>query len=241
MAFSRETFTLSTESSGTGGTTQATSAFNLGSGRLVVVTISWAAADVQPSITDTAGNTYTALTRGRDTTNGQYTQIFYVLSSTANASNVVTATWSGGGATYRSLLVSPYTYSGTASFVAEPTPVVGGSSTTPATGSFTAGDLGIGCIGEFTGTTATAGSGWTEQADASAAGFHSFDRIDSPGGTITASCTLNTAAFWVANGASFADTISVTGTIAVTTANDTVAASGEGPPGLVVLMGQACL
>lgn len=33
----------------------------------------------------------------------------------------------------------------------------------------------------------------------------------------------------------------VTGTIVVTTANDTMAASGEGPPGLVVLMGQACL
>lgn len=206
MAFTRETFQLSSESSGSGGTTQATSAFNLGAGRLVVVSTSWTAVDVQPSITDTAGNTYTPLTRGRDLTQGQYVQIFYTLSSTANASNVVTATWSGGGATYRSLQVKPYTYTGTASFVAEPTPVVGGSSTSPASGSFTAGDLGIACIGEFTGTTATATSGWTEQADASAAGFHVFDRIDSPGGTITASCTLNTAAFWVVCGAAFSDT-----------------------------------
>ena len=203
MAFTRGTPVETTDFSGAGASSIAAPAFNLAAGRLVLVALKWETSTGTVTVADTAGNTYVALTVKSDAS-VQSVQIFYCLSSTANASNVVTATLPAG-ATFRNIFVIPYTPSGAASFVAESNGA--GNSTLPLTGSFTAANLGFAVVSNFGGLASSPNAGWTEQADQGPNnGSSADDRIDTPGGTITAGCTIASANPWVIAAASFADT-----------------------------------
>jgi len=75
------------------GTTVAATAINLASGHNVFVFVRHEDTAATVTVSDTAGNTYTALTQA-NTSNGAYGQWFYCLNATGNSSNVITATWS---------------------------------------------------------------------------------------------------------------------------------------------------
>jgi hypothetical protein len=219
MAFTRETLQ---QTSHTGGpeTSISTSAFNLAAGRVVVVIAKWETGAGTCTVgPDTAGNNYVSRGKGVDTPDGMFMEIFDCLNTAANAANVITATVPAGS-TFLNIVALPYSHTGTASLKAAMTPT-GPSASSTATGtSMLAGDMAVFGVAEFTGTTTTATAGWTEQTDVSANGSHSFDRIDSPGGSFTPTATLATSATWITVGASYLDT-----------------ASGTPIP----LMGQACL
>lgn len=72
------------------GTTASSPSFSLASGNHVFVYIKWSGADTALTLADTAGNTYTALTRTHNSTVGG--QWFYRLTALGNATNVVTVT-----------------------------------------------------------------------------------------------------------------------------------------------------
>lgn len=76
------------------GTTLAASAFALATGESVFVWVRHETGSTTVSVSDTAGNTYTALSAA-NTSNGAYGQWFYCLNATGHASNVVTVTWAG--------------------------------------------------------------------------------------------------------------------------------------------------
>lgn len=203
MAFTRGTPAETTDFSGGASTTIATPAFNLGAGKLVLVGLKWEASTGTVSLADTAGNVYVALTQKSDAS-VQAVQVFYRLSSLANASNVITATLPAGS-TFRNIVAIPYTPNGVASFIAEANGA--GNSTLPLTGSLTAADLGFAVVSNFGGLASSPNAGWTEQADQGPNnGSSADDRIDSPGGTITAGCTIASANAWVIAAASFKDT-----------------------------------
>lgn len=203
MAFTRGTNVLATAAAA--GLTLNTASFSLTAGNWLWVVVSWAAVNSTPSVSDTAGNRFIPLSLAIDTTRNQFVGLFYVPSALGNASNVVTVNYGSASATFRSVLVMPYSYSNAAQIVEVVAPALGGSNTTVTTNSFTAGNLAVAGASEFTGTTSTPGTGWTEQADASTQGFHVEDRIDAPGGTITGDFTLAAAAFWAAVAASAQD------------------------------------
>lgn len=88
---------VATGNSDSNGTTAATGAWSLTTGNHVFVYVRWEV-NSGPTITlsDTAGNTYTALTQvWASQVGGQW---FYCLNATGNASNVVTATFSSAAA-----------------------------------------------------------------------------------------------------------------------------------------------
>jgi hypothetical protein len=212
IAVSSGTFTKLTQisaedSSGTGATTNPAAAFNCAAGEVIVVGLKWEGAAGTASVpNDTAGNVYTALTKANNTTQNVFTQLFYCLVAAANAANVVAPAFPTG-ATFRSTQVFRATCTGTPSFVAEGVAIEAVTDTNPPlTPAFTAGQYAVAFLGEFAGTTSTPGSGWTEKTDTGANGSHSFDRVDNPGGTITANCTLGTTATWAFAAASFHST-----------------------------------
>lgn len=204
MAFASVTSTAKSDTTGGLVSSVAFAAINLGAGRLVVVAQKWeGGATTITSVTDTAGNTYSSCTAAYDAANGQHAQIWYCLSSTANATNVVTVNFSGTTAQYLVGQLTQASYTGTASLAGQAATT--GSSTSPSSGSFTAGGMAIGVISEFVGQNATPGTGWTEDQDTPGAGGHTFSRYDSPGGTIVANATLGSSAAWAAAGAAFAE------------------------------------
>lgn len=71
----------------------AASAVDTATGDLVVVGIGWSDGGTVSGVTDTAGNTYSALTKRTAGATG-FMQFWYVIGATANASNVVTAAMS---------------------------------------------------------------------------------------------------------------------------------------------------
>lgn len=96
-----------TGSGNTGATTIASAAMNLQAGNTVVVFVSTeTAGSTVSSIADTAGNTYTSDAACKVTlaSNGRG-EMWYAKNTTANASNVVTATFSGSS-TYRRIFAS---------------------------------------------------------------------------------------------------------------------------------------
>ena len=176
--------------------------FNLSTGRLVVVAVqtffnfanAW-------TVTDTAGNTYTALTKYNDGDSVTAAQLFYCLSTTAaNASNTWTASF-GETANEPTIEVMVYSYSGTAAFVAGSG--AGGVSAAPASSAITAGQVAVACLKHYSAETITPGSGWTEQWTQLNGGPYIQDRIDNPGGTITPQVSLSASAQWTMTGASF--------------------------------------
>lgn len=178
-----------------------TASFNLAAGKLVVVSVMWEGVTGTTTLSDTAGNTYTAGTKVTVDASSKWVQMFYCLSSSANAANVVTADLPDG-ATYAKVCATVYLPGGSASFVAEGTG--SGLSAAPATSSFTAGDCAVCAMAEFSGQTGTVGSGWTNVVDDSTNASHIEDRIDSPGGSITGSYSIP-GANWGIVGMSFSD------------------------------------
>lgn len=192
---------------GSGALTQATAGtYAQAAGDLMVVTVKGEAGNATISVADLAGNTFSPLTRAFDSGSVEFCQMFYCLSSAANANNVVTATFSTA-VQYRDIEVLRYIPDPGKSFafVAEAVVGGGGPSTSPLTSAFTAGDLAVAIACEFAGTSSTPTAGWTEQYDFSSNGTHVFDRIDSPGGTYTGSCTIGTSAKWSIAAASFSE------------------------------------
>lgn len=196
--FTRATGNYGADTSGGSSTTQAAAAFNLAAGSLVIVGArSEGNGSGITSVSDTAGNTYTALTQqGSGSTKAR---LFYCLSASAHATNVVTVTY-GNSCEYRAVAAQSYTYTGTASLVDEDGAT--GNSTSPVTPAMTAGALGAGLLAEETHAAATPNAGWTETHASNAAGMHFLDRVDSPGGTITCGATTPDW-YWFIAGATF--------------------------------------
>lgn len=88
------------------GTTIATPSFAVSVGQLVVVFFGFETTDSTVSVSDSAGNTYTALTK-YSSAGLQWIQMFYTVATFASASNVVTAT-NSIAANYRNLVATVY-------------------------------------------------------------------------------------------------------------------------------------
>lgn len=183
------------QSSGVGGTNDtviAAPAINLVTGNAVIVGVKMEASGTINSVTDTAGNTYTGLTDATYTTDG-HCRMFYCANATGNASNVVTGNFSTS-VPYRGITVWQVSGQDTGAGFLVDSDVQTGSGTTSITSpSVTAGDAAFFFLGEYAGTSATPGSGWTESADDATGAFKAYYRIDSPGGTYTAGGTLGTS------------------------------------------------
>lgn len=192
------------DTSGSNASTLASTAFSLPAGHLVTVAVKWETAAAVTSVTDTAGNTYTAGTPADDTTRGQHAQVFYCLSSTANAANVVSVNWGSGNAQFLTATVRWSSYAGSVSLTAQ-NAAIGGSTTTATTSAISAGGFAVAAISDFGGDTTTPGSGWTEDSDVSAVGGHTLSRYDTPGGSYSASATFTAAQFWAIAAASFSE------------------------------------
>lgn len=89
-----------------GGTSLGAAAFSATTGNHLFVHVRWEVTATTVAITDTAGNTYTALT-ATPSSQGAYSQWFYCLNAAGNAANVVTATWSSS-MVYRSVRVMEF-------------------------------------------------------------------------------------------------------------------------------------
>lgn len=204
MSFTRRTVRTSVDGTGAGSFTQVVAAYNQAAGDTIIVAVRWEGDDGTCAITDVALNTWVPLTKANDATNHMNCQLFYVLSCLGSAVEAITATFSLNTAAYRSVTVMPYLPAGTAAFVAAPTNAAG-TSTGPVTAAFTAGQLAIGQIAEFAGANGTPTSPYANTNEQPGVGSHCFDRIDSPGGTITAGCTLDASAAWIITATSFSD------------------------------------
>src|SRR5437016_2286642 len=77
----------------TSGTTLATSAISTTTGNLLAVGVYTVTGSTTSTITDTAGNTFTALTQAFSVSSIYYMQWFYAKNITGNSSDVVTLTW----------------------------------------------------------------------------------------------------------------------------------------------------
>jgi hypothetical protein len=189
---------------------QATAAYNQPAGDTITVCVmceSDAVGTVTTIVTDTAGNTYTILSQVTDGGNLQKAQIFYIINCAAHATNVITASFSGNTVQKVVVEASRWTPVGTVTFRAQPAGATG-TSTTPATAAFNAGDFAVAAAKKWTMTTHTAGSGWTDAYSGTADGTEAFSmyRNDSPGGTYTASSTETPSDTWSIVAASFLDT-----------------------------------
>ena len=80
------------------------------SGDLIVVAVEWTTAADTTAVTDTAGNTYSALTL--QNVSSETLQMFYVIGATANASNVVKATFTPGSGAFTAIGVWDFPISG---------------------------------------------------------------------------------------------------------------------------------
>jgi hypothetical protein len=118
MSFARQTVNSAINIAS--GTTLDSAAFNAVTGRLIVVEVGWESTDTTVSISDTAGNTYTPLTKRKHSVDANWVQAFYCLSCSGNVSNVVRATHASA-ADYRGMDVASYSYDGTCSFDKEGT------------------------------------------------------------------------------------------------------------------------
>lgn len=85
----------------------ATAATSHTTGNLLVCCVRHEGATTTISISDTAGNTWTPLTKVTHPGGDMHLQLFYVLNCTGNASNVVTATF-GANRTFRGIQVQQF-------------------------------------------------------------------------------------------------------------------------------------
>lgn len=220
MSFTRRTVLSNTDFGGSQ-TVFTIPLYNQAAGDLLVLGVKWEAGGnvTVTSVADIANGAFTSRPRAANTTNNQFAQFFYITSSAASAVNVITVTFSGT-ATYIDLELFRYSHTGTVAFVASASlDNTGNNTDTPATGTFTAGNVAVCACANWAGVTGTQGTGWTMQIDNGAAGGSLFeDRIDSPGGTINGTMLLATPTEWEITAISFSDTSgsAITGTGALT-------------------------
>lgn len=106
-------------------------AANTALGDLVLVGVGWSDSGTVTGVTDTAGNTYTPLTQRNPGSAGHGLQWFYCTGAThANASNVVTATFSFGTNNYSIIAVWDVTLSGSAAYDTDTATSGSGNATT---------------------------------------------------------------------------------------------------------------
>src|ERR1051326_7928515 len=148
------------------------SAFSLGTGNLVFVDVRWGV-DSAPtlSITDTAGNSYTLIDSHWDSVATQGCATFYAKNTTANASNVVTANFTGGSQKYVMVVAAEYSGLSTTSPLDQHaiTDSSGASNQTIASGSFTTTSasevlISVGFTSGGNGADFTADTGYTVEA-----------------------------------------------------------------------------
>lgn len=167
----------------------AAPAINVAAGDGIIVGVKCEGSTTISSVTDTAGNTYTGLPDATYTTDG-HCRMFYCANASANAANVVQGNFSVGIA-YRGITVWQVRgHDSGAGFLVDSDQQTGSGTATITSPAINAGDAAFFFLGDYAGTTATPGSGWTEDADDSAAAYKAYHRIDSPGGTYAASGTL---------------------------------------------------
>lgn len=100
--------------------TVATAATALATGSNILVFVRYEATTTTTAVTDTAGNTYTALTQFNSPGGAAYGRLFYCLNATGNAANVVTCTF-GANRAYRYIQTIEFLSTSAASFDVEAT------------------------------------------------------------------------------------------------------------------------
>ena len=179
-----------TSGSGDGGsTTIAATAANHTGGNLLVVCVVWSsAAQTLSSIADTAGNTYTRHPSSKQDSGSDNTEIFYAKNITGNASNVVTATFSGSS-TFRRIMVDQISGADT-SAPADQAGIGGGTSATATTSSFTttqADEIIVAGVGNTNTTSFSAGAAGTIRVNNVGGDSAMEDNIVSSTGSYTGS------------------------------------------------------
>ena len=193
----------------TGDSDVATASWSLSAGDFVAVCVRWAASTATIStVTDTASNTYADSGAGRVQVDGvtdSWTQLFYAYNTSANASNVVTVTFSGT-AGYQAVIASEYSGVQTS---ADPKDVgntgTANNQASVTSGSFTpsvANEVAIACVSKNGSTsTITAGTNYTVRTQQFSAipnyvnGIE--DRIGAPVSSQTASASVGAGTdFW---------------------------------------------
>lgn len=111
--------------------TLALPAINQAAGQLIIASITWESTDTTVTVADTAGNTFTPLTKRKHTTTDMWVQEFYCLNSLSNATNVTTFTWAAA-APFKHGRVGTFSFAGTAAFGTEGTiELTGGTANGP--------------------------------------------------------------------------------------------------------------
>ncbi len=182
------------------GTSIVSSAFNLTSGNLLVVCATGDNNVDVSSISDTAGNTFTRAGTLVTVTNGSsnviWSTIFYVLSATGNASNVVTVNMTGNPSSARTFTLQ---YSGTSGVALD---VTGSGTTSNGTtitsGSFSvtnSNNVSIASISGDTDVTYTAGTNYGLEQSSGTHKAACEDRIGTTTGSQTASATASASEY----------------------------------------------
>ena len=186
-------------------TTIAAAAGNHTSGNLLVVlVVGWFTGTVS-SVSDTAGNTYTwtGLRSTYYTADDGFVEIWYAKNITGNASNVVTATYSGS-TSYREIEVIQYSGADTD----DPFDAGNDTETGDAVGAATAnstvaeaGEVIVAGFAFYNSGTSTMGTGFTERYDGEYTTF--IDRVLTTSGSYNASLTYSSANGWTGAHATF--------------------------------------
>jgi hypothetical protein len=174
-------------SGGSGTSTTLSATWNLSStGRSLIALVHWEGSTTSPTVTDVAGNSWTAGTKRTSVTNAMYNQMFWCLNTTAtSASENVTASWGGTSVDVPSLIV--YEFSGAMTLTDEDTIQVAADNTlTMPTMTVSGAGVAIASAGSWNAQpTWTAGAGYT-QTDVANAGnvYHAGHyKITSAAGT----------------------------------------------------------
>lgn len=187
-------------------TTIAATAAAHTTGNANYVDVGWSNNVTCSSVTDTAGNTY--VSTGQKASNGtsDHSEVFYAENVTGNASNVVTAHFSGS-ATFRRCMVHHVSGSATSgSFTTGQggTGVATGGSVTTSSWTTTSANAylfaGFGSTGGVNHTNVVAGTSYTKHLDDIGTDSGTEDRIVSSTGTYTAGYTASsgTQTWWLA-------------------------------------------
>jgi len=193
--------------SASGPSSVAASAMNTAVGDLVICGVKWESGSSAIIAADTAGNTYSARTAANNAgSSGEpHVRIFYTFATAANASNVVTVTFSGS-TTWSKIICHEFT--GATSYDAESTAGEAASGTAVATGAITttAGAVVWSIVGGYTAQTFSSpliGGGASTQGSTvsdSVAHWRIFTGAQS---SITANITQSASDRWTTTAAAF--------------------------------------
>lgn len=177
-------------SAGATGVTTRTITKTIGAGNLVVVGVKWEDTAATPTVADTAGNNYTALTQ-RNQVGQVYTQLFYKINAAAGVAAAITVTY---GTTVSFTIAGAWEFSGGATTLEGEGFVVAGTGTTWATTGVLvtqAVTALVNVTGNYNGDAATPGTDYTEDSDnADGYGAHFQHRITAGIATYTGNGTF---------------------------------------------------